>query len=319
MRKIPVALTVVALAAVALTGCSPSAADACPRPSADPEVAKLVTVTGDQEDVPRVKVYTPLHTDELVVADVTRGEGTPITTPDQVAVVDISVISAETGEEIVSTPYDGDLSRAFALSRWEQTFPTFDRIVECATEGSRIVAALPPGDVAPDAAASFGMSEEDSVVLVVDVRKVFLPRADGANQFNADRGVPSVVRAPDGRPGIIVPDGAAPSELVVQTLKKGDGEAVSSDAPFRAHYTGLTWDDRDVFETTWDGEPASLTLDSLVPGVAEALEGATVGSQVLVVVPPELGYGDEERAGIPAGSTLVFVFDILGIDAAPAE
>ncbi len=319
MRKIPVALTVVALAAVGLTGCSQSAADACPRPSADPEVAKLVTVSGDQEDVPRVKVYTPLHTDELVVDDVVRGEGTPITTADQVAVVDVSVISAETGEEIVSTPYDGDLSRAFALSRWEQTFPTFGSIVECATEGSRIVAALPPGDVAPEAAQSFGMSEEDSAVLVVDVRKVFLPRADGANQFNADRGVPSVVRAPNGRPGIIVPDGAPPSELVVQTIKKGDGEAVSADAPFRAHYTGVTWADREVFQTTWDDEPASLTLDSLVPGVAEALEGATVGSQVLVVVPPDLGYGDEERSGIPAGSTLVFVFDILGIDVAPAE
>ena len=60
-------------------------------------------------------------------------------------------------------------------------------------------------------------------------------------------------------------------------------------------------------------------LDGVVPGFAKALEGQTVGSQVLVVVPPDEGYGDKEQNGIPAGSTLVFVIDILGLDALPAE
>jgi len=38
-----------------------------------------------------------------------------------------------------------------------------------------------------------------------------------------------------------------------------------------------------------------------------------VGSQVLLVIPPSLGYGDDDSAdgSIPGGSTLVFVVDIL--------
>ena len=35
------------------------------------------------------------------------------------------------------------------------------------------------------------------------------------------------------------------------------------------------------------------------------------GSQVLLVVPPDLGYGDKDSGKIPANSTLVFVVDIL--------
>jgi len=156
-------------------------------------------------------------------------------------------------------------------------------------------------------------------VAVVDVRKVYLPKADGADQFNVGQGLPSVVRGPDGRPGIIVPDAAPPSELVVQTLKKGDGPTVTGDAPVRVHYTGVTWDDRAVFETTWDAEPQSVDLETMIPGFAEALDGQTVGSQVLVVIPPDQGYGDQAQGPVPADSTLVFVVDILGIDQAPAS
>ena len=38
-----------------------------------------------------------------------------------------------------------------------------------------------------------------------------------------------------------------------------------------------------------------------------------VGSQVGVIVTPEDGYGDQANAKIPAGSTLFFVVDILGV------
>ena len=124
------------------------------------------------------------------------------------------------------------------------------------------------------------------------------------------------MRAPDGRPGIIVPDGAPPKDLVVQTIKKGDGENVTGDVPVRVHYTGVLWDDKTVFDTTWDGDPKSITLDAVVPGFATALKGQTVGSQVMVVVPPDQGYGKTEQASVPADSTLVFVIDILGLDAA---
>jgi peptidylprolyl isomerase len=173
--------------------------------------------------------------------------------------------------------------------------------------------------MADGVAQGFGLAEDDTAVAVIDLRKVYLPAADGQNRFNSGFGLPTVVRAPDGRPGLIIPDGAPPTDVVVQTLKKGTGETVTGDQPVRVHYTGVVWGEDEAFDSTWDGEPASLTLDGVVPGFAEALEGQTVGSQVMVVVPPEQGYGDQAQGAIPADSTLVFVIDILGLDVAPEE
>jgi peptidylprolyl isomerase len=38
-----------------------------------------------------------------------------------------------------------------------------------------------------------------------------------------------------------------------------------------------------------------------------------VGSQIIAVLPPDQAYGDQASQTIPAGSTLVFVIDILGV------
>lgn len=320
MRKIPAALAVLGLAAVGLTGCSLPGASDCSRPAvSDPDVMDLIDVTGSTDAEPDVDVFTPLHTSNLAFADVERGDGNVITAADQLVVLDVSLFSGATGEPLVATPYDGDLSRAFPLSQWTQGFPGFADALDCAAEGSRVAVALSPDDLTPESSASLGLDEGDSAVAVIDVRKVYLAAADGQDQFNAGRGLPAVVRAPDGRPGLIIPEGAPPQDIQIQTLKKGDGPEVTGDEPVRVHYTGVVWGEDDPFDSTWDSQPASLTLDGVVPGFAQALEGQTVGSQVLVVIPPDLGYGEEGQGAIPGDSTLVFVIDILGLDAVPQQ
>ena len=273
----------------------------------------------DPEEDPDVELYTPLKVPHAAFADVVAGEGTAITAQDQLMVVDVALFNGETGAPIVATPYDGDLSRVSSPAQWTTNFAGFDDALQCATEGSRIAVALPPGDLGPGVAEGFELGDDESVVAVVDVRKVYLAAADGQFQFNSGFGLPSVVRAPDGRPGVIVPEGAPPTDLVVQTLRKGSGPEVTGDEPVRVHYTGVVWGEDEAFETTWDGSAASVELDSVVPGFAAALEGQTVGSQVLAVIPPDQGYGDTAQGSIPAGSTLVFVIDILGLDAVPEE
>ena len=49
----------------------------------------------------------------------------------------------------------------------------------------------------------------------------------------------------------------------------------------------------------------------MIPGWTQGLAGQTVGSQVLLVIPSELGYGAQGSGTIPADSPLVFVVDIL--------
>ena len=63
------------------------------------------------------------------------------------------------------------------------------------------------------------------------------------------------------------------------------------------HYTGVKWSDGTVFDSSWErGAPASFATTGVVEGFKQALEGQTVGSQVLVVIPPEFGYGADRKA-----------------------
>ncbi len=269
---------------------------------------------------PTVDVHTPFHTKETSFEDVDAGDGTPITSENQLVVVDITLISGETGKTIATTEYNGDLTAVRPVSALTELFPSIDDALHCATEGSRVVVALPPGGVAAQTASSLGLDADESSIAVIDLRKVYLPKADGSNVYNTRQGLPTVVRAPDGRPGIIVPDDAPPEDLVVQTIKKGDGAGRDRRrAGARALHRRRSGTTKTVFDTTWDGEPevghARRRRSRVSPPRSRV---QTVGSQIMVVVPPAEGYEDQAQGAIPANSTLVFVIDILGLDAAPA-
>ena len=180
----------------------------------------------------------------------------------------------------------------------------------CAQVGSRVAVVSEAGT---DAA--------ESLVLVIDVVKGFLTRADGAAQLPV-AGLPAVVLAEDGTPGVTIGSAEPPTDLEVGVLKKGDGEKVADGSTATIHYTGLLWKENTVFESSWaNGSPIPIlaadgntTEGGIIPGLAQALIGQTVGSQIIAVIPPELAYGDQASEQIPADSTLVFVVDILGVD-----
>ncbi|HYP73970.1 MAG TPA: FKBP-type peptidyl-prolyl cis-trans isomerase, partial [Microbacterium sp.] len=134
----------------------------------------------------------------------------------------------------------------------------------------------------------------------------------GQPQYNDRRGMPSVVLAPDGTPGVIVPDVAPPSDLAVELLKKGDGAKVTDADTVRVQYTGVGWADREVISSSWeDGASVAVAPGSTEPFAAQ-LVGATVGSQLLIVIPSTSGDGGT------ASDASIYVVDILGIDAPTA-
>jgi hypothetical protein len=183
----------------------------------------------------------------------------------------------------------------------------------CAQEGSRVAVVTAPGT------ENTGVDSTDSLVLVIDVVKTYLTRADGAAQLPI-AGLPTVVLAEDGTPGITVPSGTPPTDLEVGVLQKGDGAEVAKGDNTMIHFTGLVWKDKTVFGSSWvDGVPVSVLADEndqdkAISTLGQALIGQTVGSQIIVVIPPELAYGEEGGGQFPAGSTLVFVVDILGVE-----
>ena len=61
-------------------------------------------------------------------------------------------------------------------------------------------------------------------------------------------------------------------------------------------------------------KPSPVTVEERLFSLVLALIGQTVGSQIVAVIPPDQGYGDKASGTIPAGSTLIFVVDILGVN-----
>jgi len=149
-------------------------------------------------------------------------------------------------------------------------------------------------------------------VMVVDV----LPSRAAGEAVAPREGLPAVTLGDDGEPTIAPPEGAPPSELVVQALIKGAGTQVEEGATVTVQYTGVRWSDGSLYDSTWtQGEPKSFDLgDGILPGLAEGLVQQTVGSQVMLVIPP--------MGGATAGAeqdTLVFVVDILAASNPSAE
>lgn len=305
-------MAVTALAGFGLVGCSASPASTCSTPT-DSAVASVVDVTGDFGAAPTVSVRSPFVPSEAGTQTLIEGDGRRITTDSQLALIDVTVFDAATGEQVGATRYSPDLASATPIVRLTEAVPALSPLLKCVSEGSRVAVAIPGDEVGTKGAQGFGLGDGDGAIFVLDVRKVFLPAADGADQFNADSGMPSVVRAPDGQPGVVTPAGDAPTETRSQTIKKGDGEAVTADSSVVIHLQGIAWGAKTTFASTWkNGAPGQATVSALPPALASALEGETVGSQVLVVVPADQTEQDQQILQAPADTALVYVVDILG-------
>lgn len=307
MRSLTAATAVAALIAVGLVGCSAAPGSVCPRPAQDPALAALVTAEGEQGAAPEVSVATPLRAQSPRFADLVEGSGPAIVEPDQLSVTGLTLVNGETGEVITQNGYDASFGSVGTTTEAVSVFPGIEEALQCAREGSRVAVLLPPDGLAPLAAAGLGVDADASVLAVADIRKVYLPAADGTPVFHDAHGLPSVVRAPSGQPGIIIPDAAAPSEVVVQLLLDGRGAVIREGDGVRVHYTAVSWDGREVLASSWGAPGVSMAAGPGDP-VAAALVGARVGSQILVVLP---------EASSPSGGALVYVIDVLGVEGAP--
>jgi FKBP-type peptidyl-prolyl cis-trans isomerase len=317
---------IIAAGFVAVTaGCS-----AIPQPSScDPvssagDASNLISATGSLGEVPEVSFPTPVITTELQTTILTAGDGDTLYNGD-IADIQASLYVGETGELLTSTDYDpaspvrltvGDVASAMAES------------IQCQTVGTRAATVLTVEEMygADTLDPSLALANDDTLVLVTDIGARYLGRANGSLAAPAS-GLPAVVTAPDGTPGITIPNSDPPTDLRIANIRNGDGETVEEGDQVVVHYTGVLWNsdgqEPTIFDSSWDrNQPSTFEAvemgddasSGLIPGLAQALIGKTVGSQVITVIPPEFGYPEGSApTSIPDGSTLVFVLDILGI------
>lgn len=283
-------------------------------PAEDDPLLDAVTVSGELGEKPSIEVDGELETEKTVRRPLTEGDGEPLTDGVEFA-FDQMMVNGRTGEALEDT--FGAFPQPLAFE--QMMFPPFiaSALVDVPL-GSRMLVAIPGEEYfqGADLSEEPRIEEGDDVVLVIDVvEPADVPdRAEGT-EVEPVEGLPTVTLGDDGAPSIEVPDEDPPTELVSQELIKGEGEEVAEGGAVMVHYTGVLWDGGEEFDSSWkQGEPVSFSLDEVVEGWGEGLAGHTVGSQVLLVVPPDKGYGPEGGPGgaVPPDSTMVFVVDILG-------
>lgn len=105
-----------------------------------------------------------------------------------------------------------------------------------------------------------------------------------------------------------------PRGIYYKVLAEGrnDGRHPSPRSIVTAHYTGWTIDGR-KFDSSRGGAPLAIRLCDLIEGWIVAMQQMCVGDRWEVYIPAEMGYGKFSQPGIPAGSTLIFEIELLGI------
>ncbi|MES9523444.1 FKBP-type peptidyl-prolyl cis-trans isomerase [Streptomyces capoamus] len=187
--------------------------------------------------------------------------------------------------------------------------------------GSRVQIAVPPAlGYGKQGNAQAGIKGTDTLVFVIDLIESYNSKssAQGKQVPQTDAALPKVGTNTDGQvPKVTVPRTDPPKKLVSAYVLEGDGPELKADQTVLCQFQGLVWDGGKTFQRTYgSGRLSQFGLEQMrqaVKGLADGLTGKKVGSRVLIVVPPELGYGDNPPSGgvIKKGSTLVFTVDIL--------
>ncbi len=110
------------------------------------------------------------------------------------------------------------------------------------------------------------------------------------------------------------------SGLSLEDKTVGSGEEAQAGQLATVHYTGWL-ENGTQFDSSVDrGEPFQFPLGQggVIPGWDEGVQGMQVGGTRVLVIPPELGYGEAGAGGvIPANATLVFQVELLGLEDLP--
>jgi peptidylprolyl isomerase len=117
------------------------------------------------------------------------------------------------------------------------------------------------------------------------------------------------------KPVLSFPKTKPSKTLQVKVLSTGTGPTVVKNNLLVVNYLGQIWQGK-VFDNNYDtkaplGTP--IGAGKVIKGWDDALVGKTVGSRVLMVVPPAEGYGTtgNSDAGIKGTDSLAFVVDIV--------
>ena len=114
-------------------------------------------------------------------------------------------------------------------------------------------------------------------------------------------------------PGVITLENGLQYKIIKQGKENGimptDSDAV------HIYYEGKLIDGT-VFDSSFDSEePTTLTLDYIIPGLAQGLKMMKEGAEYIFYIPQDLAYGEYEPSEeIPAYSAMIFDVELVSVE-----
>jgi len=315
MRRLAAAILVPTAACAVLAGCGSSGSS-----NANSNASVKVSGTFDKE--PAVAIPKATASSNLVVAKPIKGSGSAVQSGNAILANVVLYKWHGTSHSLVDSTYTSGPQMLPA----QMGLTGLTTALKGARVGDRVVAVLPPKyGYGATGQPQLQITGKDTVVWVIDVLQQYPPTASasGAHVTNGGGSLPTVTAPQAGQaPVITIPKTAPPAKLSVTTLLKGTGPKLATGDTVVAQYVGSNWRTGKVFSASWpsaqspSGLPFSFKLGSgVIAGWSQGLPGVPVGSRVMLVIPPALGYGPaggQPSAGITKTDSLVFVIDILG-------
>jgi peptidylprolyl isomerase len=120
------------------------------------------------------------------------------------------------------------------------------------------------------------------------------------------------------KPAIPAASGAPPAELQKIDIAAGKGKAAEPGDTVSVQYVGNSWSTGTQFDASWDrgSEPFTFPLGGgqVIPGWDQGVAGMKQGGRRVLVIPPDLAYGDQSPSpDIAPNETLIFVVDLKKI------
>ena len=312
MRRIAAAVLAALGTSAVVAGCGSSAASSA---------NAVVTAQGSFGKAPTVTIPAEKASGDLVISTPIKGAGATLKTGDSpLADVVLYKWSGTKHSELYSTFSTGPQIIPAQLG-----LPGLAKALKDARLGSRVVAVLPPKYAYGTTGESqLGVNGTDTLVWVIDLLQQYsgTQSASGPQVSTGGGTLPSVAAKAGQAPVITVPKTSAPANLSVTTLIKGSGPKLTKGETVVTQYVGAIWRTGSVFASSWpstqqpNGQLFGFQLGgNVIAGFTQGLTGVPVGSRVMLVIPPSLGYGPaggNANAGIQKTDTLVFVVDVLG-------
>jgi len=322
MRRFLALSAIPLLACVVLAGCGSSKSSSSSSPSSSSSssvgASSSVTATGSFGQAPKVSIPKAKAGTKLEVKTLIQGTGSTLTKADAMAANFVLYFWSGTTSSLKASTYTSNPTVIGGTM-----LPGLETALIGKKVGSRVLAVIPPADgYGTSGNSQLGITGSTTLVFVIDVLKSYsdTASASGTQVSNGGGDLPTVSAKAGSAPTLTFSSTKPPSGLVAKTLIKGNGPKVVKGEFVIAQYTGYIWRTKAVFGSSWSsGSPFGFSIgaspEQVIPGWDKGLEGQTVGSRVMLSIPPAEGYGSagNSDAGIKGTDSLVFVVDIIDV------